>query len=84
VRILSVVGARPDFVRAAPVSRAIRERHEEIPIHIGQHCDCVTQAFFDELQSSTPHHTLEDRSGVHILGGRASHRIAVIADGLST
>ena len=35
MRIVSVVGARPQFIKAAPVCRALRERHEEVLVHSG-------------------------------------------------
>ena len=39
MKFVSVVGARPEFVQAAPVSRALRQQHEEILVHTGQHSD---------------------------------------------
>ena len=50
MKFVSVVGARPEFVQTAPVSRALRRQHQEILVHTGQHYDyAMSQAFFDEL-----------------------------------
>lgn len=51
VKIVSIVGARPEFVQVAVLSRAIRARHEEILIHTGQHYDeRMSDRFFAELE----------------------------------
>ncbi len=66
MKIVSVVGARPEFIQAAPVSRALREKHHEILVHTGQHYDyLMSQAFFDELDIPTPDYNLEVGSGSH-------------------
>ena len=55
MRILTVVGARPQFVKAAPVSRALRERHEEVLLHTGQHYDdSMSDVFFRDLRIPSP------------------------------
>ena len=66
MKIVSVVGARPEFIQATPVSRALRERHREVLVHTGQHYDYqMSQTFFDELGIPTPDFNLEVGSGPH-------------------
>jgi UDP-GlcNAc3NAcA epimerase len=55
VRILTVVGNRPQFIKAAAVSGPLRERHEEILVHTGQHYDdSLSRVFFTELGLERP------------------------------
>jgi UDP-GlcNAc3NAcA epimerase len=66
MRILSVVGNRPQFIKSAPLSLALRNRAEEIVLHTGQHYDReLSQVFFDELGLEPPKHRLEAGSGSH-------------------
>lgn len=66
MKILSVVGARPEFIQAMPVSQALRAQHEEVLVHTGQHYDhAMSQIFFEELAIPTPHYNLAIRSGSH-------------------
>ena len=59
MKILSVVGARPEFIQAMPVSRALRAKHKEILVHTGQHYDYkMSQTFFDELDIPVPNYNL--------------------------
>lgn len=66
MKIVSIVGARPEFIQGSPVSRALRPHHQEILIHTGQHYDYkMSQAFFDELEIPAPNYNLEVGSGQH-------------------
>jgi len=67
-KIISVVGARPQFIKAAAVSRAIRETDglSEVMIHTGQHFDAnMSDVFFDELGIPKPRHHLDINGGGH-------------------
>ncbi len=64
MRILTVVGNRPQFIKAAAVSGPLRERHEEILVHTGQHHDdTLSRVFFAELGLARPEHELEIAGG---------------------
>jgi UDP-GlcNAc3NAcA epimerase len=64
VRVLSVVGNRPQFIKSAPTSLALKERGiEEIVLHSGQHWDPeMSQVFFDELAIPEPAYRLDLRT----------------------
>src|SRR5687768_9442630 len=55
IRITSVIGNRPQFIKAAAVSRRLRERHDETLVHTGQHYDDeMSRVFFEELGIPAP------------------------------
>jgi UDP-N-acetylglucosamine 2-epimerase (non-hydrolysing)/UDP-GlcNAc3NAcA epimerase len=55
MRIVTVIGNRPQFVKAAAVSRLLREHHEELIVNTGQHYDDeLSRVFFDELDVPSP------------------------------
>jgi UDP-GlcNAc3NAcA epimerase len=66
VKIVSIVGARPQFIKAAAVSRLLRELHTEILVHTGQHYDYeMSGIFFDGLELPRPEVNLGVGSGSH-------------------
>jgi UDP-N-acetylglucosamine 2-epimerase len=71
VKIVTVIGNRPQFVKAAAVSRLLREGHDEVIVHTGQHHDDELSAiFFEELAVPRPEHQL------HIAGGSNTEQTA--------
>src|SRR5438105_8324954 len=67
MKILTVVGARPQFIKAAPVSRELKRNGiEEKLVHTGQHYDdSMSDQFFRELELPRPHYQLGVGSGTH-------------------
>jgi UDP-GlcNAc3NAcA epimerase len=68
IKITTVVGARPQFIKAAPLSRAIREscKYHEVMVHTGQHYDKnMSKTFFEELDMQPPKYNLGVGSGGH-------------------
>lgn len=66
MKVLTVVGARPQFIKAAAVSRHLVSNHHEILVHTGQHYDQeLSDIFFDELDIDEPAYNLGIGSGSH-------------------
>lgn len=66
MKIVTVVGARPQFIKAAALSRVIRRHHQEILVHTGQHHDAnMSDVFFEEMQIPKPDHYLNVAGGSH-------------------
>lgn len=66
MKIITVVGARPQLIKAAAVSNVLRQAHEEILIHTGQHYDnTMSDIFFSQLGIPQPDYNLGIGSGMH-------------------
>jgi UDP-GlcNAc3NAcA epimerase len=70
LKIITIIGARPQIIKAAAISRAIKNyfshQIQEVIVHTGQHYDAtMSQVFFEELEIPTPHYNLNSGSGTH-------------------
>ena len=87
MKLLTVIGARPQIIKAAAISRAIAngfsDQVEERILHTGQHYDAnMSQVFFDELGIPQPHYNLNVGSGRH--GVQTAKMISGIEEVLMT
>jgi UDP-GlcNAc3NAcA epimerase len=66
MKVVSIVGNRPQFIKAAPLARALAERVDHVLVHTGQHYDDeLSSVFFEELGIDPPDHRIETGSGSH-------------------
>ena len=66
MKVLTIVGARPQFIKAAVVSHKLRKNHREILVHTGQHFDKnMSETFFEELNIPKPDYNLGISGGSH-------------------
>ena len=85
MRTVSIVGARPQFIKLAPVSRAMQDAAggviDDVIIHTGQHYDdAMSQVFFDELEIPKPDMDLAVGSGAH--GAQTARMLQLIEEAL--
>jgi len=83
MKIITIVGARPQFIKSAAISRAIQmhfsDKIQEIIVHTGQHYDhAMSQIFFDEMKIPKPDYNLQVGSGTH--GRQTAEMIVGIED----
>lgn len=65
-KIVTIIGARPQFIKASMISKAIKDDFEEIIIHTGQHYDKnMSDIFFNQLEIPKPKYNLNVGSGTH-------------------
>lgn len=78
-KIVTIVGARPQFIKAAAVSQMLRKQFLEVLVHTGQHYDDnMSQVFFDELEIPPPTYNLGIGSGGH--GAQTGAMLAAIEE----
>src|SRR5687768_7029744 len=77
MHVLTIVGARPQFIKAAPLSAVLRQQHTEFLVHTGQHYDeGMSDVFFRELAIPNPDVNLGAGSGRH--GAQTGQMLAAI------
>lgn len=66
MKIMTIVGARPEFIQTAPVTKAIRKRHTDVLVHTGQHYDDnMSAVFFSDLGIPAPEINIGVGGGSH-------------------
>ena len=66
MKVVSIIGARPQFIKCVFISQMLKKDHEAVLVHTGQHYDYEMSAlFFDQLGIPKPDYNLEIGSGTH-------------------
>ncbi len=79
MKVATIVGARPQFIKVAPVSRILRQKCTEVLVHTGQHYDNnMSAVFFEQLDIPAPDYNLGIGSGSH--GAQTGAMLAKIED----
>ena len=66
MKVVTVIGARPQFIKAAVVGRELRKKHKEVLVHTGQHYDYnMSEQFFEELDIPRPDYNMGISGGSH-------------------
>ena len=80
MKVVTVVGARPQFIKAAVVSRKLRAMAQEVIVHTGQHYDYnMSDIFFEELEIPKPDYNLGISGGSH--GKMTGAMLAALEEG---
>lgn len=80
MKIVTIVGARPQFIKAAVVSRELRKTFKEVLVHTGQHYDHnMSEVFFEELDIPKPDYNLGISGGTH---GEMTGKMIIALDGV--
>ena len=79
MNLISIVGARPQFIKASPLTHALRKHHRDILVHTGQHYDYgMSDVFFEDLGIPLPDYHLGIGSGTH--GAQTGAMLKAIED----
>ena len=77
MKFATILGTRPQFIKASPLSHELRQHHEEVLVHTGQHYDSgMSDIFFKELALPVPDYHLGVGSGLH--GAQTGAMLAAI------